>query len=422
MLHKGESWKNRLSRSRSIVCAAVIPKLGKASRRESASCSEASCAGCGSTITEAEEIVRDCLFVAWRRLDAVRDPQRVGTWMRTVARNRFLSLLRRRAPKELGLESAADACVVDPPIEDGLPGVLRVEVRRLSNRKRLIIELRVLGGLTSEEVERMTGIRANVSGVVSTTLWPKCVPVSGSATDAGPTVVERSIGDTRMKRLQAVLVVCVVAMSAFGRPEGKTLLDIAMKRLSVAGHASAKAAPRICERACPISIGRRPPRREGSLEGARAISKRVDSRKRLEAYAEADVRDRRSPRLQASFSASPSTPCHELREAEVSPIASRGRRERRPRRGARRSSGRNARRARGSRSPRVPSPSRAALDRRASRAHEMLSTTTSNTWNGRPRSTARPSSRWKCRKANTDVARRAFSVNAARIERLRASA
>lgn len=107
---------------------------------------------------EAEEIIQDCLFVAWRRLDAVRDPQRVGTWMRTVARNRFLSLLRRRAPKELGLESAADACVVDPPIEDGLPGVLRVEVRRLSNRKRLIIELRVLGGLTSEEVERMTGI------------------------------------------------------------------------------------------------------------------------------------------------------------------------------------------------------------------------------------------------------------------------
>ena len=105
-----------------------------------------------------EEIIQDCLFVAWRRLEGLRDPQRLGTWMRTIARNRFLTSLRRRGPKEVALESAADVHVVDPPLEEGLPGVLRVEVHRLSGRKRLIIELRILGGYSPEEVEEMTGI------------------------------------------------------------------------------------------------------------------------------------------------------------------------------------------------------------------------------------------------------------------------
>lgn len=93
-----------------------------------------------------------------------------------------------------------------------------------------------------------------------------------------------------MKRLQAVLVVGVVAMSAFGQSEGKTLLDIAMKRLSVARTRVGEGRSTDLRACVPYFDRAAAASPEGSLEGGRAHLEAGRLLKRLEAYAEAESR------------------------------------------------------------------------------------------------------------------------------------
>lgn len=105
-----------------------------------------------------EEIIQDCLLVAYRQLGSLRDPSRIGGWLRTIARNRFLSSLRRKPLRAMNLDDADEASTVDPPFEEGLPEILRTEVIRLSATKRRIVELRLLHGYSPLEVEELTGL------------------------------------------------------------------------------------------------------------------------------------------------------------------------------------------------------------------------------------------------------------------------
>ncbi len=107
---------------------------------------------------QSEEIIQDCLLVAYSHLGTLRDPARLGTWLRAVARNRFLSSLRRERVRQVSLDNASEVSITDPPVDEGLPGLLRSEVIRLSASKRRIVELRLLDGFSPTEVEQLTGV------------------------------------------------------------------------------------------------------------------------------------------------------------------------------------------------------------------------------------------------------------------------
>jgi len=115
----------------------------------------------------AEDLAQEALVIALERWPATGIPQNPGAWLMATAKNRFVDLLRRQrllerergavggdAPGEGGaapdLETALDEDVGD----DLLRLILIACHPVLSAEARVALTLRLLGGLTTEEVAR----------------------------------------------------------------------------------------------------------------------------------------------------------------------------------------------------------------------------------------------------------------------------
>jgi RNA polymerase sigma-70 factor, ECF subfamily len=116
----------------------------------------------------AEELAQDALVTALERWPASGVPDNPGAWLMTTAKNRALDLLRHgrtveRKHEELrhGIESMrgaeapeADAAIDDDVGDDLLRLVLTACHPVLSTDARVALTLRLLGGLTTEEIAR----------------------------------------------------------------------------------------------------------------------------------------------------------------------------------------------------------------------------------------------------------------------------
>jgi RNA polymerase sigma-70 factor (ECF subfamily) len=119
-------------------------------------------------VGRAEELAQEALVAALERWPASGVPDNPGAWLMTTAKNRALDQLRRdrllvRKHKELGheMEAEAEAAAPDPDaaldddVGDDLLRLLFVACHPvLSTDARVALTLRLLGGLTTEEIAR----------------------------------------------------------------------------------------------------------------------------------------------------------------------------------------------------------------------------------------------------------------------------
>jgi RNA polymerase sigma-70 factor (ECF subfamily) len=109
----------------------------------------------------AEEAVAAAWPIAWRRLDSLRETDRLGSWLVSIAANQARHIARsrrRRAVREIPV-----ATVDEPSISAEREGHIDLAnaLSRLSPDDRALIALRYLAGFDSTELARATGLSAS---------------------------------------------------------------------------------------------------------------------------------------------------------------------------------------------------------------------------------------------------------------------
>jgi RNA polymerase sigma factor (sigma-70 family) len=116
----------------------------------------------------AEELAQDALVAALERWPESGVPDNPGAWLMATAKHRAIDLLRRREVlerkhEELGRELEARQELADPDLDAALDNDIDDDLLRLmfsachpvlSTEARVALTLRVLGGLTTEEIAR----------------------------------------------------------------------------------------------------------------------------------------------------------------------------------------------------------------------------------------------------------------------------
>ena len=112
----------------------------------------------------AEDLAHEALVVALERWPAAGIPENPGAWLMATAKNRAIDQLRRRQllerkHRELGAEDPPNAQdledVVDADVGDDLLRLVLIACHPiLSTEARVALTLRLLGGLTTEEIAR----------------------------------------------------------------------------------------------------------------------------------------------------------------------------------------------------------------------------------------------------------------------------
>ena len=119
-------------------------------------------------VGRAEELAQDALVIALERWPATGIPDNPGAWLMATAKRRAIDLLRRgkmlaRKHAELGRELEIDQetavpdldAAIDEPIGDDLLSLIFTACHPvLSTEARVALTLRLLGGLTTEEIAR----------------------------------------------------------------------------------------------------------------------------------------------------------------------------------------------------------------------------------------------------------------------------
>jgi RNA polymerase sigma-70 factor (ECF subfamily) len=103
---------------------------------------------------EVSDLVQDVFLTAFRKLGALRDPERFGPWVAIIARNRAVDFYRRaRQTEELRDELAQGA---GRPAEAS--EALEI-IRSLPEAYRETLVLRLVEGMTGPEIAERTGLR-----------------------------------------------------------------------------------------------------------------------------------------------------------------------------------------------------------------------------------------------------------------------
>lgn len=108
---------------------------------------------------DAEEILADTLLTAWRKVDSLRDPERLRPWLLTTATRLALRRRRRFQPHLLSLETASDLAASDPSPIDRL--ALGEAINRLPPRMRAVIALHYLADLPTADIAAAVGRSEN---------------------------------------------------------------------------------------------------------------------------------------------------------------------------------------------------------------------------------------------------------------------
>lgn len=122
----------------------------------------------------ADDVVQETLVIAWRQIDKVRDGAHLRPWLYRVARNKAISVIRRRVGpvRTHPLESAdrtpelaaspGPASPFDADLTD-LQRALRIAIARLPDRYAGIVRLHYVHGYTTREAGRVLGIKRSTA-------------------------------------------------------------------------------------------------------------------------------------------------------------------------------------------------------------------------------------------------------------------
>src|SRR5438105_6435961 len=162
-------------------------------------------------IGTAEELAQDALVAALEQWPTSGVPEKPGAWLMVTAKHRATDLIRRRKTlerkyEELGRDAERDQGgedldgAIDEDVGDDLLGLIFMACHPvLSKEARVALTLRVLGGLTTEEIAR--GFLVPVSSIAQ-----RIVRAKRTLTEAH-VVFEVPGGPERVARLASVLEV-----------------------------------------------------------------------------------------------------------------------------------------------------------------------------------------------------------------------
>ena len=109
-----------------------------------------------------QEAVQSAWSIAWRKLDTVREPDRLRSWLMAIAANETRQLLRKRRRQQI---VEVDVIEVGSELADPASRTGALDLRRaldqLSAEDRTLLAMRHLGGFDSGEIGAALGISAD---------------------------------------------------------------------------------------------------------------------------------------------------------------------------------------------------------------------------------------------------------------------
>jgi RNA polymerase sigma factor (sigma-70 family) len=113
----------------------------------------------GGDVELTEEAVQSAWPIAWRKLDTIRDPDRLRPWLISIAVNEARQLARRRRRgRVLEISVARDSASATDPGSRASDIDLRNALAHLKPEDRALIALRYVAGFDSTELARSLGM------------------------------------------------------------------------------------------------------------------------------------------------------------------------------------------------------------------------------------------------------------------------
>ncbi len=183
----------------------------------------------------AEDLAQDALVAAFERWPEAGVPDNPGAWLMATAKHRAIDALRRdklieRKQDEIGREIAAQREAVAPDPDAAMDDDVGDDLLRLvflschpilSSESRAALTLRLLGGLTTDEIAR-------AFLVTEPTIAQRIVRAKRTLRDAG-VAFELPRGDARVARLSSVLeVIYLIFNEGYSATAGDDLMRPAL--------------------------------------------------------------------------------------------------------------------------------------------------------------------------------------------------
>jgi RNA polymerase sigma-70 factor (ECF subfamily) len=107
--------------------------------------------------SEADDLVQDVFFFAWRKIHTIRDAAAFGGWIGMIARNRAMDYHRQKTETEELTDAIADTMTEKPQEKTEAIAVLNT-IKALPEAYRETLILRLVEGMTGPEIATRTGL------------------------------------------------------------------------------------------------------------------------------------------------------------------------------------------------------------------------------------------------------------------------
>jgi RNA polymerase sigma-70 factor, ECF subfamily len=107
--------------------------------------------------SEADDLVQDVFFFAWRKIHTIRDAAAFGGWIGMIARNRAMDYHRQKNDTEELTDNMAEAIAEPPAPKAEALAALNI-IKALPEAYRETLMLRLVEGMTGPEISVRTGL------------------------------------------------------------------------------------------------------------------------------------------------------------------------------------------------------------------------------------------------------------------------
>jgi len=113
---------------------------------------------------DADEVVQDTFIIAFKKMNDFEGKGAFGQWLKRIAINNCISLLRKRRIHFDDFDQISHASYPVEEVDDSLdPGIVHKAIRELPDKARTILNLYALEGYKHREISEILGISESTS-------------------------------------------------------------------------------------------------------------------------------------------------------------------------------------------------------------------------------------------------------------------